>query len=73
VFRFVREHLPDVHARAEKIFSRRGAYGRFKSLLEGAGFLELWYEYEAKCIEAALRGWAEEQGLPLDHEESDEV
>src|SRR4051812_19620793 len=37
VFRFVRERLPEVQARVGKIFARRGAYGQFKSLLEGVG------------------------------------
>lgn len=73
VFRFVHERLPEVQARVEKIFARRGAYGQFKSLLEGAGFLEAWYEYEAQAVEAALRQWAEEEGVALDDEESDEA
>lgn len=73
VFRFVREHLPEDHARVEQIFARRGAYGQFKNVLEGVGLLESWHEYEAKSVEAALRGWAEEEGLALDDEESDEV
>src|SRR5437764_7034750 len=42
VFGFVRERLPEVHARVERIFAKRGAYGQFKSLLEGAGLLESW-------------------------------
>ena len=72
VFRFVRERLPEAHASVEKIFARRGAYGQFKSLLEGVGLLESWYEYEAEAVEATLREWAEEQGLALDDGESDE-
>jgi hypothetical protein len=72
VFGFVRERLPEVHARVEKIFAKRGAYGQFKCLLEGAGFLKSWYEYEAQAVEAALREWAEEQGLALDDEGGDE-
>ncbi|RYF17995.1 MAG: hypothetical protein EOO30_05410 [Comamonadaceae bacterium] len=66
VFRFVREHLPEAQERVERIFGRRGAYGQFKSLLEGAGSLEAWYEFEANAVEAALREWAGEQGLALD-------
>jgi hypothetical protein len=72
VFRFVRERLPETYARVEKMFARRGAYGQFKSLLEGAGLLESWYEYEAEAVEAALRDWAEEQGIALDDGGSDE-
>jgi hypothetical protein len=72
VFRFVRERLPEIQSRVEKIFARRGAYGQFKSLLEGVGLLEDWYEYEAQAVEAALREWAEEQGIALDDQGSDE-
>jgi hypothetical protein len=72
VFRFVRERLPEAHARVKNIFARRGAYGQFKSLLEGAGLLESWHEFEAQAVEAALRRWAEEQGLALNDEGSDE-
>jgi hypothetical protein len=71
VFRFVRERLPEAQARVEKIFAKRGAYGHFKSLIEGVGFLEAWYEYEAQAVEAALREWAAEQGVALDDEDSD--
>jgi hypothetical protein len=73
VFRFVRERLPELQVRVEKMFARRGAYGQFKSLLEGVGLLEAWYEYEAQGVEAALREWAEEQGVALDDEESNEA
>lgn len=72
MFRFVRERLPEVHARVEKIFTRRGAYGQFKGLLEGVGLLEAWHVYEAQAVEAALREWAEEQGIALDDDERDE-
>ena len=72
VFRFVGRHLPEVHARVEKIFARRGAYSQFKSLLEGVGSLEAWHEYEAQAVEAALREWAEEQGVALVDEVRDE-
>ncbi|GAB3767356.1 hypothetical protein GCM10028796_28800 [Ramlibacter monticola] len=72
VFRFVRERLPEAHARVESIFARRGAYGQFKSLLEGAGLLQSWYEFEARAVEATLREWAEEQELTLDDGGNDE-
>lgn len=73
VFGFVRDRMPEGHARVEKIFAKRGAYGQFKSLLEGAGLLEAWHEYEAQAIGAALREWANEQGLTLDEGESNEA
>lgn len=72
VFRFVRERIPELEARVERIFTRRGAYGQFKSLLERAGLLEGWYGYEAKAVEATLREWAMDHDLALADEESDE-
>lgn len=71
VFRFVRERAPEVQAKVEKAFARRGAYGRFKDLLQNVGQLEAWYQYEARAVEAALREWAEEQGMALDSGERD--
>jgi hypothetical protein len=46
-------------------FRKRGAYGRFKDLLERKGLLEAWYEYEAQAVEQALRTWSAENGLQL--------
>ena len=64
--RFVQERLPESHERVKHIFSRRGAYAQFKALLDGVGHLELWYEYEAKATEQALREWAAENEVPLE-------
>ena len=55
--RFVDEHLPDDFRRAQDIFSRRGAYARFKDLLAHRSALDQWYEYERKATERALRQW----------------
>ena len=46
-------------------FHQRGAYGRFKDLLERKGMLEAWYECEAQAAEQALRAWSAENGLQL--------
>jgi hypothetical protein len=40
VFEFVETHLSDEYQRVEQIFRRRGAYGRFKDLLESKGLLK---------------------------------
>ena len=65
VLNFTDERLPDSYATVANFFRKRGAYGRFKDLLEHKGLLEAWYEYEAQAVEQALRVWSAENGLQL--------
>lgn len=62
---FAEEQLAESFQIVENFFRRRGAYGRFKDLLERKGCLEAWYSYEAKATELALREWAAEEGLHI--------
>jgi len=39
------------------IFSSKGAYSRFKSLLESKGLLEQWYKYEQDKTREAVKEW----------------
>jgi hypothetical protein len=66
VFEFVEEQLPDQLGAVEGIFRRRGAYGRFKDLLERKGLLDAWYEHERKATVSALLAWAAEEGMPVE-------
>jgi len=66
VLRFVSEYMPDDLADVQNIFSRRGAYSRYKDLLNSRGLLEKWFEYEDHAGNEALRQWCQEQGLELD-------
>jgi hypothetical protein len=61
--RFVEAHLPRSYETVYQYFRKRGAYSRFKALLERAGQLEAWHRYEQNAVEEALRQWCEEQGL----------
>lgn len=65
VQRFVASRLPEDAEEVESIFSRRGAYSRFKGLLESKGLLEEWYEYEADQCERTLREWCADNGIDL--------
>ena len=65
VFEFVADHLPDDDGRVRQIFRRRGAYGRFKDLLESRGVLQTWYDFENQRGEQALRRWCEENQIVL--------
>lgn len=62
---FAEEQLADSYQTIAGFFRQRGAYGRFKDLLERKGCLETWYQYEARAIELALREWAAEAGLSI--------
>lgn len=62
-FDFTDRHLPDARAEVRAIFSRRGAWGRFKDLLDRRDRREAWHRYEEARTRAALIGWAEGQGL----------
>ena len=54
---FSREFLPGDFVDVRQFFSRRGAYARFKALLDQRGMLTDWYAFEAKAGERALREW----------------
>lgn len=62
---FAEERLADSYETVSNIFRQRGAYGKFKDLLERKGHLKAWYDYEANAIKLALREWAAEQGLSI--------
>lgn len=62
---FAEEQLADSYQTVTNIFRQRGAYGRFKELLERKGLLAAWYDFQAKATERALREWAAEEGLSI--------
>jgi hypothetical protein len=66
VFAFASEALPDQWDKIRDIFRSRGAYARFKDLLEAKGQLEAWYAFEESATERALRAWCEDVGIQLD-------
>jgi len=65
VFDFVAANIPDEFERVRAIFSRKGAYARYKDLLEAKGQLEAWYKFENEATEKALREWCKENGIEL--------
>jgi len=64
--RFAEDFLADDLGKVREIFSRRGAYARFKDLLDERGMLERWYEYEASAQKEAVLGWCAENGVEID-------
>jgi hypothetical protein len=63
--RFAAQQLPARYDQVEGFFQRRGAYARFKDLLERERALELWYAFEAESTEKALKQWCAENGLEI--------
>jgi hypothetical protein len=63
VLDFAREFLADDYDEVRHIFSRRGAYRRYKDLLVRRAALERWYAFSNKSEEAALREWCAENGI----------
>src|SRR6516225_684909 len=65
VLDFAREFLPDDYDEVRHVFSRGGAYRRYKDLLVRRGVLDLWYDFSNKAEQAALREWCAENGIAL--------
>jgi hypothetical protein len=54
---FAADELPDRYREVAAIFHRKGAYHRFKSLLESVALLEKWYKFEEAALDEALQDW----------------
>src|SRR5215471_16203603 len=63
--RRAREFLPDDYDEVRYIFSRTGAYRRYKDLLVRRGALERWFDFSSKSEETALQEWCAENGIEL--------
>ena len=66
---FTREFLPGDFDDVRQFFSQRGAYARFKGLLDQRDALAEWYAFEAKAEEQALREWCELNSIEVSDEE----
>jgi hypothetical protein len=51
---FARQFLPGDLDDVRQFFSGRGAYARFKDLLDRRGALDQWYDFDTKAEERAL-------------------
>jgi hypothetical protein len=56
---FARKFLPNDFDEVRYIFSKRGAYSKFRALLTRRNVLDRWYDFESKATEQALREWCE--------------
>ncbi|MBR0752833.1 hypothetical protein JQ604_11615 [Bradyrhizobium jicamae] len=66
VLDFVEESLPDDFEDVRRMFKHKGAYGRFKDLLQQRNALDRWYAFETKATEKALREWCDVNDVVID-------
>ena len=64
--RFAEDEGPELGERLRDALRRRGGWRRFRELLGGVDRLKAWYAFETAETEAALRAWAEEEGIGLE-------
>jgi len=65
VFDFTAQYLPQHYDHVRDMFRRKGAYGRFKGLLERQDKLQAWYAFSDEQETKALKEWCKEEGLQL--------
>ena len=65
VSQFVSKHIPEETVNVEKIFRKKGAYSRFKALLEQKGLLNQWHDYENSRQSEALRKWCKDNKIDI--------
>ena len=65
VMDFVTEYCPELLGKVNNIFSRKGAYSRYKELLESKGLLDKWHNYENQRTKDELRQWCTDNGIEL--------
>ncbi len=65
-FAFAEQALPGEYENVVDCFRKKGAYGRFKDLLDKHDALVQWHEFEAKQTEIALREWCRQNAIQLD-------
>jgi hypothetical protein len=62
---FVEEVIPEQLEDVAEIFQKRGAYAKFRALLEEEGLMQQWYLFEKQAEEQALKEWCAENGISL--------
>jgi hypothetical protein len=66
VLEFSAMYLPDNLEKVNSFFHKKGAYSRFKNLLESKGLLDKWYAFEKAEQENALMEWIKENNIIID-------
>jgi hypothetical protein len=59
-------HLPDNLEKVNFFFHKKGAYSKFKNLLEMKGLLDKWYAFEKEEQNKALREWCTDNDISFE-------
>jgi hypothetical protein len=62
---FAREFLPNDFDEVRFMFSKRGAYRKFRALLTRRNAVDRWHDFESKTTEQALYEWCELNSIEL--------
>jgi hypothetical protein len=65
VIDFISETCSELLGQVHDIFRRKGAYSRYKALLDSKGLLDAWYKYEDRRTKEELRAWCAENDIEL--------
>ena len=65
VVEFTSKYLSEELDKVYSIFRRKGAYSKYKDLLERKGALEDWYKYESKQQEVTLKDWCQRNNIEI--------
>lgn len=66
VIEFTSEYLPEALDRVYSIFRSRGAYSRYKDLLDEKGLLDKWHRFEDERQRVALKKWCCENSIDIE-------
>ena len=66
VLEFSAMHLPDNLEKVNSFFHKKGAYSKFKNLLEVKGLIDKWYTFEEAEQKNALMEWIKENDIIID-------
>lgn len=62
---FIDQVLPDDYNLVSSFFRKRGAYRRFRELLQAQGLLEQWFVFEASACDSALLDWCVQHNIQI--------
>lgn len=60
------EEYPDDIEKVDRVFIKKGAYSRYKILLESKGKLQKWYDFENQGEQLALMEWCKENEIEIE-------
>ena len=66
VWKFVDRRIPERMSEVRQIFSRRGAWSRYKDLLAELGLLDDWHRFDDESTREALLGWCRDVGVAIE-------